>query len=451
MTCSCSRRSFLQLGALAGAALLARPALATPSSTAVQPTLRPFAAPRVGGLSVLAGSLHDHSTDSDGDAPSELVAAYVRAHAREMGLDFLSLTEHSDLFPASPAGADPWGRSGSVCAQFTGDGFAFLRGFEWTNDQQNHLNVIGSAGWVRRDESFTMAPFWQWMSTDPGLVPSSLTPSIGGADGIGQFNHPSSKGPLNWDDYAFHAGAARRMATIEIRERAAGWYWFALSRGWTVGPVMNGDFHPWAGSGQLANATPGVGSQYPGMRTLVVAQDASPAALLDALAQRRTSASEQPDLWATLRTRDDAWMGSTVVAEPGERLRLVIDAGTASSRIAQVSLVQDTPFDDVATAHYFGDNEVGIKSQHTAAYVEQRRRYQASGGRATFKGGQDAPPPGAVVETRSWETGERTTQVKWTVPSTPSPRPDGAHWVYAVVTREDGARVTTAPILVTTG
>ena len=286
MSCSCSRRSFLRLGAVAGAALLTRPALAAPSSTATVPLLRPRGPATVGGLSVLAGSLHDHSTDSDGDAPSEVVAAYVRAHARELGLDFLSLTEHSDAFPSSSAGADPWARSGAVCERFSGDGFAFLRGFEWTNDQQNHLNVIGSAGWLKRDEGFTMAPFWQWMSSQPSAVTSSLLPATGGADGIGQFNHPSSKGPLNWDDYAPDPGAARRMATIEVRESAGGWYWFALSRVWDVGPVMNADFHPWAASGLLANQTPGAGTDadgfFPGLRSLVVARDASAGALMEA-------------------------------------------------------------------------------------------------------------------------------------------------------------------------
>lgn len=472
MSCSCSRRSFLRLGAAAGAALLAKPAL---GATAGVPVLRPFAAPQVGALSVLAGSLHDHSTDSDGDAPSEVIAAYVRAHARELGLDFLSLTEHSDLFPASPAGADPWGRSLDVCSRFTGDGFAFLRGFEWTNDQQNHLNVIGSQGWIRRDEGFVMTPFWQWLATQPGPAVSPLLPSLGGADGIGQFNHPSSKGPLNWDDYAYDAGAAARMATIEIREGAAGWYWFALLRGWTVGPVTNGDFHPWAASGLLANPTPGAstdnGAFYPGHRSLVVARDASVAALMDGLAARRTAASTRPDLWATLRTTEGEWMGSTVEArgdgprgpkdkdkdkpkkvKPGKGgplgLDLVVDAGTATSSIVSVELVQDLPLDDRVAAHFFGANELGLESQHTLAYLEQQRRFELSGGRTTFKGRQDVPPPGATLPAVAWETGARTMRLSWDLPTTASPRPDGCHWVYAVVRRADGARVTTAPLLV---
>ncbi len=461
MGCSCSRRSFLQLGALASTALLARPALAGPTSGALSkgtvPVLRPAGAAVVGGLKVLAGSLHDHSTDSDGDAPSIDIAAYVRAHQEELGLDFLSLTEHSDLFPAALGGADPWTRSARVCRDQSGDGFTFLRGFEWTNDQQNHLNVLGSAGWIRRDEGFTMEPFWHWMASAPGPVMTSLAPSLGGNDGIGQFNHPSSKGPLNWDDYAFHAGAAVRMATIEVRERALGWYWFALMRGWTVGPVMNADFHPWAKSGLLANTTPGAGTDrdgfYPALRTLVVARDNSTTALMEALAARRTAASEQPDLWATLRTKEDAWMGSTVTADKKDRLKLVIDAGTSVSSIARVDLVQDLPLDGRVAAHYYRSNNADPTDldQHRAAFVEQQRRFEASGGKATFKGGQDAPPPGAVVTSVPWETGARTTQIQWQVPTTPSPRPDGLHWVYAIVTRADGARVTTAPLLVTRG
>jgi hypothetical protein len=454
MSCSCSRRSFLQLGALAGAGLLAKPALAAPTSSADVPVLRPFAAPVVGGLRVLAGSLHDHSTDSDGDAPSETVVAYVRAHARELGLDFLSMTEHSDLFPGAPAGADPWSRSLDVCTQHSGDGFTFLRGFEWTNDQQNHLNVIGSLGWIRRDESFTMAPFWKWIAAAPGPLVSPVAPSLGGADGVGQFNHPASKGPLNWDDYTYDAGAAARMATIEIRERSLGWYWFALLRGWTVGPVMNADFHPWAASGLLSNPTPGRGTDgsgfYPGHRSLVVARDSSRAALMEGLTARRTAASERPDLWATLRTHDGAWMGSVVEPDKQGRVRLVVDAGTADSSIASVELVQDLPLDATVAAHYFRENPLDPTKldQHRAAYLEQERRYVMSGGKATFKGSLDTPPPGATLTPVPWETGDRTTTLQWRLPTTASPRPDGAHWVFAVVRRADGAKAVTAPLLV---
>ena len=450
MSCSCSRRTLLKLGAAALVTAAGTPALAQPTSPVA--VLRPDGPARIGGLQVLAGSLHDHTTDSDGDAPSDVVAAYVRAHSDELGLDFLSLTEHSDLFPASTAGADPWGRSQEVCDAHSGDGFTFLRGFEWTNDQQNHLNVIGSAGWVRRDEAFTMLPFWRWLSSAPGPQVSSLVPALGGSDGIGQFNHPASKGPLNWDDYAYDEAAAKVMATIEVRERSAGWYWFALMRGWTVGPVMNADFHPWFESGLLTNPTPGKGSDakgfYPGHRSLVVARESTRASLMEALRARRTAASERPDLWATLRTHQGQWMGETVRAEPGQELRLVVDAGSGSSPITSVALVQDVPFSDAVAGHFYGDNPVDPgEDQHVAAYAEQHRRWLVSGGKATFKGSLDAPPPGATALVADARRNE-TTRLTWTVPRTPSPRPDEAHWVYAVATRADGAKVTTAPLFV---
>lgn len=402
-------------------------------------------------MRVLAGSLHDHTTDSDGDAPSEVVAAYVRAHAAELGLDYLSLTEHSDLFPYSPGGVDPWARSLEVCDSHSTEDLALLRGFEWTNDQQNHLNVLGSAGWVRRDEAFTMAPFWTWLAAAPGPQVSSLAPALGGNDGIGQFNHPASKGPLNWDDYAYDAAAADVMGTIEVRERSTGWYWFALMRGWTVGPVMNADFHPWSASGLLTNPTPGAGFDqrgfYPGHRSLVVARDVTRTALLDGLRSRRTAASERPDLWATLRSADGHWMGSTVPADPGSTVRLVVDAGSGSSAVRSVALVQDVPFSDQVAAHFYGDNPVEPgEDQHVAAYAEQHRRWLLSGGKATFKGSLDAPPPGATAQLADWGHGA-SERLSWQVPTTASPRPDGKHWVYAVVTRADGAKVTTAPLL----
>jgi hypothetical protein len=151
----------------------------------------------------------------------------------------------------------------------TGDGFTMLRGFEHTNDQQNHLNVIESANWLRHHDELTMEPFYRWLASSPTGDAAGTGAAYGGADGIGQFNHPSSKGALNWDDYAFHPEVAAQMATIEVRERALGWYWFALSRGWTLGPVQNADFHNWAKDGVLTNSAPGSGSGkgfYPSLR-----------------------------------------------------------------------------------------------------------------------------------------------------------------------------------------
>lgn len=469
----CSRRSVL-LGTLGVAAATLTPAGLARAAAADAPRLRDGGPPQVGGMSVLAGSLHDHSTDSDGDARTELIADYVHRFHRQLALDFLSFTEHSDFFPNAPlraAGSAPapdvdaenvWPHIRKVTDSFTGDGFTLLRGFEWTNDQQNHLNVIESSLWDRRVEDLQMDRFWAWLAANPNPDVTGTGLGFGGNDGIGQFNHPASKGPLNWDDYDFDAAAARVMGTIEIREGSAGWYWFALAKGWTVGPVQNADYHPWAASKVLANATPGDRSapgRYPYHRSLVVATDGSRAAIVTGLKARRTTATEQPDLWATLRGPGGAWQGSTVGGAPGQPLELLVDAGTEGSALARVEIVTDGVTADYA--EFFGPNGPCVPSaidnpgldcsQHTAAYELQRAKFAASGGQVTFKGGKDTPPAGRTLPAVPLSGPRAQVRIPVTVPTTTSTRPDGKHFFYAVVTRADGARAITSPVFVAAG
>lgn len=460
MSSCCSRRSLLKGAAGAGALLLSPAALRT--ALADVPVLRTGGPARVGGLLALAGSLHDHTTDSDGDTASTLVAAYVRTHASELGLDFLSFTEHSDFFPASPAGADPWQRSRAVTDANTGDGFTMLRGFEYTNDQENHLNVIESANWLAHRDELTMKVFYDWLATRPPVADPGPGIAYGGADGIGQFNHPSSKGALNWDDYALDPRVAEQMATIEVREGALGWYWFALSKGWTLGPVQNADYHNWTANGVLANPTPGdrgTDARYDDLRSIVFATDSSRAAILEGLRARRTTASEAPDLWASLRCGpDDAWQGSTVLAEGGQVLELLVDAGSQTAGLRDVQI-----FTDGVESEDFGlfygpnrdctptiDRPQGC-AQHTPSYELQRLRFAASGGKATFKGLMDAPPAARTLPAVPLTGLRSTVRVPVTVPTYASTRPDGKHFFFAIVTRTDGSRATTSPIFVAVG
>lgn len=464
MSSCCSRRTLLK-GAAGAGALLLSPSTIGRALAAAAPVLRVGGPPMVGGLLGLGGSFHDHSTDSDGDAASEVIASYLLDHHDEMGLDFLSFTEHSDLFPASRAGADPWGRSRSVTDRFTGGGFTMLRGFEYTNDQENHLNVIESGNWLGHKDELTMKVFYDWLATQPISDGDGTGLVYGGADGLGQFNHPSSKGPLNWDDYALDTRVAAQMATLEVREGAFGWYWFALSQGWTLGPVMNADYHNWAGNGVLANGSPGdrstgTRSRYDDLRTIVFATGNSRAEILAGVRERRTTASEQPDLWASLRGPGEAWQGSTVLAEPGQTLELVVDAGTQASALKDVRIVTDGSVEDFALFYRANDSCVPDLTsndpdfgcnQHTPGYVEQERRFQATGGRATYKGTMDAAP-GARTSTPRQLTGQReTVTVPVTVPTRAATRPDGKHFCYALVTRADGARAVTSPLFVASG
>ena len=133
-----------------------------------EPSLRPGGTPRTGGLLVLAGSLHDHSTDSDGNATSDDVVAWEYAHRQELGIDFAGLSEHADFLPfayLAPQDGNAWEHQASLEARYAKRGFAFVRAFEYTSDQENHLGVIGSSGFITGStkSDTSMRPFYDWL------------------------------------------------------------------------------------------------------------------------------------------------------------------------------------------------------------------------------------------------------------------------------------------------
>ncbi|MCW2571793.1 MAG: hypothetical protein JWO88_1851 [Frankiales bacterium] len=485
-----SRRALLRGGVALGIGLTVPSMLSKPAGAALirsRPSLRPGGPASVGPYRVLAGSLHDHTTDSDGDSTSEAVARFLHDYREDLGIDFCALTDHSDFFPvayqrevdaaqtgdlAATPFPDLWRRQAALANAYQSDEFSLLHGFEWTNDQENHLNVLLSQNWTSRfgtaEGSLHMDPFWTWLSTDPVADPTGGGLGVGGGDGIGIFNHPGDKGALNWDDYALHSGAAERMALIEIHgsygrggrlDSDAGWYWFALAKGWHVSPVMDWDWHQWSADGILGNGTPGAGYDdghtfLPGQRSLVIAKSSLPSDIRDALMARRTSASEVPDLWAVLSERKGGWQGEVIEGAPGETLKLRVEAGSATEPLRGVEIVSDNGY--AGGMHYYGDNPDwdANHSQLTPSYVEQHRRYVVNG-TATLKrlpGGRrhDGPPEGTVVASASMSGDRDTVTVKVTVPTTPSPRPDGRHFFYAIVYAGDAsfpARAWTGPLL----
>ncbi len=171
----------------------------------------------------------------------------VFAHRDELGVDFAGLTDHADYFPFAyrvPFGGNVWKRQNRLAERFASSGFPFLRGFEYTSDQENHVSVIGSADYLpgTRARDLNLAALYGWLAAR--------------GTAIGQFNHPSCKGALQWDNLAFVRAVGANVAAIEIHgdqgssgenlmHSDAGWYWLALTRGWTVGPVMNWDTHHW--------------------------------------------------------------------------------------------------------------------------------------------------------------------------------------------------------------
>src|SRR5205085_6522758 len=143
------------------------------------------------------------------------------------------------------------------------------------------------------------------------------------------------------------------------------------------------------------------------------------------LRQRRTSASELPDLWATLRGPGGAWQGTTVKHRAGDEITLTIDAGSATQDLQSVDIVTDGAIDP--HPFYDGDNPEYSHDQFTPSIAKQHVKYLASDGHATLKRRIDAAPKPAVIATVPLSGHRVTKQITVRVPAGKSLRPDGKH------------------------
>ena len=87
-----------------------------------------------------------------------------------------------------------------------------MRGFEWTNDFYNHMNVFFSTNFrnVKIDGSYlSMDRMWEWLQRPVA--------EGGGADGLVTFNHPGSNPKLSPFDGGFpHTEGAVVAADVVV-------------------------------------------------------------------------------------------------------------------------------------------------------------------------------------------------------------------------------------------
>lgn len=277
------------------------------------------------GLQHLYGSIHEHTSYSDGEigtTPEDVYAA-----GKSNGLDFVMVTDHSDnaILPLtastdclsldfldclqlSPEGLTKWSTTADMAdAASQPDQFTGVRGFEWTSDRFGHINVLFSQHQINAKTGtgylVSMEDFWLWLGW-----PSALG---GGDDGIAIFNHPgredmfhtacSNFGPLEeacgnlfngdpayaFNDLAYRPAADAQMVGIEMYGKsgdyydgdhdapAGGWYAHALDQGWHLGAVGAEDEHgrEWTKSKRA--------------KTVLLAPDHSRASLKNALRAQR--------------------------------------------------------------------------------------------------------------------------------------------------------------------
>lgn len=249
-------------------------------------------------LALKVGAVHEHSSYSDGD-PAMIPADYFGAakwghNAMPDGgdtgvkLDFMFSSEHSDnaQIPITTS-ADcltprvlecqhlehnddywKWPATLRQAREATGGDFTAMRGFEYTNDYFNHINVYFSTNFVnvKIDGSYaSMDIFYDWLREPVA--------EGGGADGLITFNHPGGEpnltpfdggmphnevlaqfpGRANWDNYAHVPDLDERVAGMEVNGGDdIAWFVTALTNGWHIGPVAAEDEHQrkWSSSAE---------------------------------------------------------------------------------------------------------------------------------------------------------------------------------------------------------
>ena len=232
------------------------------------------------------GAVHEHSGYSDGDIDSVprdyFTGAREGVNASNSGvrLDFLFSSEHSDNAQVTPTTnaaclTEPqrsvdcahldentfwwkWPASLRQAQESSTADFTAIRGFEWTNDFYNHMNVYFSTNFrnVKIDGSYlSMDRMWDWLQqpVDQG----------GGADGLVTFNHPGSNPKLspfdgglphaellasttldNWNEVAYVPEVDDRVIGMEVNGgEDIEWFVRALTNGWHIGPVAAEDHH----------------------------------------------------------------------------------------------------------------------------------------------------------------------------------------------------------------
>lgn len=259
---------------------------------------------------VYFGRLHSHSEISDGPEPVEVLFS----RAREAGLDFYAVTDHSDSFDNDTLGSldadgtalsTQWAAGKAAAGEASSEDFLGLYGFEmsWPRSRQlGHIAVLGTPGWLSRNQE------------DFAENPEALTAfydALGALSGsVGIFAHPGEDSG-NFEGFR-HRTAARDqgMCLVEVGGEEGfdlSGYLLALEQGWHVAPAVS----------RHREDRPGRA------RTAVLAEDLSEKALLEAILHRRAYAAADEDLQVYFES-GGVPMGSVAQAASGTALCITV-------------------------------------------------------------------------------------------------------------------------------
>lgn len=254
-------------------------------------------------MQVYFGDLHNHTSYSDGSGtPAQALAA-----GKAAGFDFMAISDHSYAIDDAE-----WANTLTAVNNATTSDFVALRGFEYTQGAEGHINVWNSTRHATRTDTgcanCDYTPNLEAGSTVNGFYAWLASASNVGLDSSGtvmQFNHP---GWINFNDWYYHSEPkVSEIARLEEVGNGSGSsyvfseeeYIRSLDYGWKLGATNNADTH---------SASWGMNTDH---RTGVLMTGLTKAALMDALRQRRTFATEDKNFSLTMKA-NGAWMGSEI-------------------------------------------------------------------------------------------------------------------------------------------
>lgn len=330
----------------------------------------------VASLKAFEGTMHEHSSYSDGDI--SVIPADYFARIKEQGYSFVGSSEHSDTLDTGvfiSVGSECFSTPDGLLTCLTpsvdelqkwinvetqasaaSDSATFLgiRGFEWTSDRFGHINVYFSSNFTnaKTDGGFvtTLETFWSWLARDPAMpgLGGSITAPVpfgGGGDGLAHFNHPNDKclaetdAGCDWNGYELVPSVVEQMFGMELYndgnrdDRYQPFYVKALDKGWKLSPIGSEDEHEQKfGSEERP-------------KTLTYATSLTEEGFKEAWRARRTMAlSPGVHLRGTLLADGEHPMGSTLRCTPGSTVPMTValTAIDGSSTEAEYRLFTNT-------------------------------------------------------------------------------------------------------------
>lgn len=220
--------------------------------------------------------------------------AYYFAMAKERGLDFYNISDHSQELPLQPAEPDNpyWMDTQAAAAKYDDDPeFVALPGSEYSRNTSDdggrgHLNAINVAEYVNAGHNTTDHPAEPWPEADWSIPQfydwlKDVEPAGGSGYVVASFNHP---GKTQFGDWAHRDNEVDEIISLfELRTvyRSFNFDGFvrALNKGWKVSPISVTDSH---GYWHIENIPPLVN---------VLAPKLTREAITRAMRQRRTYTS----------------------------------------------------------------------------------------------------------------------------------------------------------------